>query len=71
VIDIDVLLYGQLVFGSERLVLPHPGVLERRFVLEPLLELDPDLQLPGGARLADRLVATAGQDVRVVGPPLV
>ena len=56
---------------SERLTLPHPEVTSRRFVLVPLLELDPDLELPGGERLAGSLAALgAGQDVRVAGPPL-
>ena len=39
-IDVDVLLLGDLEFRSERLALPHPEVTSRRFVLEPLLELD-------------------------------
>jgi len=71
VIDIDVLLYGSTVLDADLLTLPHPGVIERRFVLVPLLELDPELALPTGERLADRLAALDGQDVRVVGPPLV
>ncbi len=51
-IDVDVLLLGVLEHRSERLTLPHPELLARRFVLEPLLELDPALALPGGASLA-------------------
>jgi 2-amino-4-hydroxy-6-hydroxymethyldihydropteridine diphosphokinase len=72
-IDVDVLLLGSLEYRSERLTLPHPEVTSRRFVLVPLLELDPELTLPDGARLADALVALggAGQDVRQVGDPLV
>jgi 2-amino-4-hydroxy-6-hydroxymethyldihydropteridine diphosphokinase len=71
VIDVDVLLLGALEFESERLRLPHEQVTSRRFVLVPLLELDPDLTLPGGARLDDALAALGGgQDVRVAGPPL-
>jgi 2-amino-4-hydroxy-6-hydroxymethyldihydropteridine diphosphokinase len=72
VIDVDVLLLGELEFVSERLVLPHPEVTSRRFVLVPLLELDQELQLPGGERLAASLDGLAGgQDVRLAGPPLV
>lgn len=56
-IDIDVLLLGDLVHTSARLRLPHPEVLARRFVLVPLLELDPALETPGGTRLADALAA--------------
>ncbi len=71
VIDVDVLLLGGRTFDSERLRLPHPEVSSRRFVLVPLLELDPELTLPGGDRLADRLAGLApGQDVRRAGPPL-
>jgi 2-amino-4-hydroxy-6-hydroxymethyldihydropteridine diphosphokinase len=68
-----VLLLGSEAFTSERLTLPHPEVRSRRFVLVPLLELDPGLTLPGGERLADALAAldsVAGQDVVRVGDPL-
>jgi 2-amino-4-hydroxy-6-hydroxymethyldihydropteridine diphosphokinase len=74
VIDVDVLLLGDLEFVSERLTLPHPEVSSRRFVLVPLLELDPDLALPGatGGPLADALGALEpGQEVRRAGAPLV
>jgi 2-amino-4-hydroxy-6-hydroxymethyldihydropteridine diphosphokinase len=42
VIDLDLLLYGDWVLWSEELLLPHPGMAERRFVLEPLAEIAPD-----------------------------
>lgn len=71
VIDVDVLLLGSRSFSSDRLRLPHPEVSSRRFVLVPLLELDPQLALPGGERLADRLAQLGpGQEVRRAGPPL-
>ena len=70
-IDLDVLLLGAEAYESERLTLPHPEVVSRRFVLVPLLELDPGLTLPDGTRLADALDALgAGQAVRRAGPPL-
>ena len=70
-IDVDVLLLGELQHQSERLRLPHREVLTRRFVLVPLLELAPDLEVPGGGRAADALAALGpGQDVRRAGPPL-
>jgi 2-amino-4-hydroxy-6-hydroxymethyldihydropteridine diphosphokinase len=70
-IDVDVLLLGDLQFESEQLRLPHREVLTRRFVLVPLLELDPELEVPGGGRAADALAALGpGQDVRLAGPPL-
>jgi 2-amino-4-hydroxy-6-hydroxymethyldihydropteridine diphosphokinase len=64
VIDVDVLLLGNTVFTSDRLTLPHPEVSSRRFVLVPLLELDPDLALPNGRRLADALPPLMEQPVR-------
>jgi 2-amino-4-hydroxy-6-hydroxymethyldihydropteridine diphosphokinase len=71
VVDVDVLLLGDLRLESDRLTLPHPEVLSRRFVLAPLLELDADLRLPGGERLAGSLAALGeGQDVRLAGAPL-
>jgi 2-amino-4-hydroxy-6-hydroxymethyldihydropteridine diphosphokinase len=71
VIDVDLLLLGGLRHRSERLELPHRDLMQRRFVLVPLLELDPELTLPGGEQLADRLAALpAGQAVRRIGSPL-
>jgi 2-amino-4-hydroxy-6-hydroxymethyldihydropteridine diphosphokinase len=70
-IDVDVLLYDGAEHHSERLTVPHPGVLERRFVLIPLLELDFTLTLPDGTRLAGALAALAvSESVRRAGPPL-
>ncbi|MEX0972722.1 MAG: 2-amino-4-hydroxy-6-hydroxymethyldihydropteridine diphosphokinase [Solirubrobacterales bacterium] len=56
-LDIDLLLLGDLELITDRLTLPHPEVTSRRFVLAPLLELDPDLTLPDGTRLAAALAA--------------
>lgn len=56
-LDVDLLLLGDLELSTDRLTLPHREVTTRRFVLVPLLELDPDLTLPGGIRLADALAA--------------
>ncbi len=70
-IDVDVLLCAGRAHCSERLTVPHPGMLERRFVLIPLLELDFELTLPDGARLADALAALpVTEGVRRAGPPL-
>jgi 2-amino-4-hydroxy-6-hydroxymethyldihydropteridine diphosphokinase len=70
-IDVDLLLLGSETYRSDRLALPHPEVSARRFVLVPLLELDPELTLPGGERLDALLAALgAGQAVRLDGPPL-
>jgi 2-amino-4-hydroxy-6-hydroxymethyldihydropteridine diphosphokinase len=63
-IDVDVLLVGDEVLDSERLRLPHPEVTSRRFVLVPLLELDP----PGAEELRAALAALPpGQRVERVG----
>jgi 2-amino-4-hydroxy-6-hydroxymethyldihydropteridine diphosphokinase len=69
-IDLDLLLLGELELRSERLTLPHPEVTSRRFVLVPLLELDPALRLPDGTALSEALASLGpGQRVAQVGPP--
>ena len=69
-IDVDVLLLGEREHSSDRLTLPHAEVTSRRFVLEPLLELDPGLTLPDGTRLADRLRRGGGSAGRArLSPP--
>jgi 2-amino-4-hydroxy-6-hydroxymethyldihydropteridine diphosphokinase len=69
-IDVDLLLFGERPYESERLTLPHREVTSRRFVLVPLLELAPDLEVPGHGRAADALAALEGDGVRRAGPPL-
>jgi 2-amino-4-hydroxy-6-hydroxymethyldihydropteridine diphosphokinase len=64
-LDVDLLLLGDLELETDRLTLPHPQVTARRFVLVPLLELDPDLTLPDGRRLSDALAALGDRE-RVV-----
>ena len=66
-IDVDVLLLGDLEHRSERLTLPHREVTSRRFVLAPLVELDPELALPDGTSLREALEALAGQRVQRLG----
>lgn len=62
-IDVDLLIVDGVTTADEQLVLPHPEVTSRRFVLAPLLELEPDLALPDGTRLAGALAAL-GSDQR-------
>jgi 2-amino-4-hydroxy-6-hydroxymethyldihydropteridine diphosphokinase len=54
-LDLDLLLYEDRVIDEPGLVVPHPRMAERRFVLEPLAELDPDLVVPGQGRVSDLL----------------
>jgi 2-amino-4-hydroxy-6-hydroxymethyldihydropteridine diphosphokinase len=68
-IDVDLLLLGGAEYESERLTLPHREVTARRFVLIPLLELAPELEVPGRGRAAEHL-REEGEWVRRAGPPL-
>ena len=54
-IDLDLLLYGSQTVDEPGLTIPHPSLHERRFALEPLAELDPELVIPGRGRVADLL----------------
>jgi 2-amino-4-hydroxy-6-hydroxymethyldihydropteridine diphosphokinase len=54
-LDLDLLLHGDAVVDEPGLTLPHPRLHERRFVLEPLAELAPDLLVPGRGRVRDLL----------------
>ena len=67
VVDVDLLLLGDREYESQRLTIPHRDILVRRFVLVPLLELEPHLTLPDGTRLADALERLEGQRVQRVG----
>lgn len=63
-LDIDILLYGDSEIGTETLTVPHPRIGERRFVLEPLLEIAPNLQLPNSRQPLHNLIASCA-DQRV------
>jgi 2-amino-4-hydroxy-6-hydroxymethyldihydropteridine diphosphokinase len=65
VIDVDILLFGSAVIRTPDLEIPHPRMLERRFVLEPLAELAPDLRHPvSGRTVREALAGVADQTVR-------
>ena len=67
-LDVDLLLLGDIELETERLTLPHREVTTRRFVLAPLLELDPELALPDGTRLSEALTGLGeGQRAERVG----
>jgi 2-amino-4-hydroxy-6-hydroxymethyldihydropteridine diphosphokinase len=71
VIDIDLLYCGDIQVDSERLILPHPRICERRFVLQPLADIRPDLILPGQkfgvSTLLERLVSDEAPLISVHG----
>lgn len=67
-LDIDLLLLGDLELSTDRLTLPHREVTTRRFVLVPLLELDPELMLPDGRSLG-AAVEALGEGERVARAP--
>ena len=62
-LDLDLLLHGSSVLHSEQLTLPHPRLHQRAFVLLPMLELAPDLHVPGLGPLALWLASVQGQDL--------
>lgn len=66
IIDIDILLYGDLIVRQPDLEIPHPRMAERRFVLEPLTELAPHLRHPVTGRAVDAMLGVVlDQSVRL------
>jgi 2-amino-4-hydroxy-6-hydroxymethyldihydropteridine diphosphokinase len=70
IIDIDILLFGETILDSEEVVIPHPAMHERRFVLEPLAEIAPEARHPLLKKtiLELRNALPAGQTVRKLKP---
>jgi 2-amino-4-hydroxy-6-hydroxymethyldihydropteridine diphosphokinase len=62
-LDLDLLLYGDQVIDTPTLTVPHPRMLERAFVLVPLLEIAPDVVIPGRGPARDFAAAVAGQAI--------
>lgn len=54
-LDLDILLYGQQQISVPELTVPHPGLADRAFVLCPLYEIAPELNIPGKGKIADLL----------------
>lgn len=65
VLDLDILLYGQQVINTERLIVPHYGMKVREFVLIPLAEIAPDLTLPDGSSVSQLSENIAHNDLKV------
>jgi 2-amino-4-hydroxy-6-hydroxymethyldihydropteridine diphosphokinase len=65
-IDLDIIYYGDAVIETPSLTAPHPRLYERRFVLQPLADIDPDRRDPvSGARVTEMLAALPDTDVLV------
>ncbi len=63
IIDLDILLYGQLQYHSDRLIIPHAGLARRAFVLIPLAEIDDTLCIPGAGPILSLIEALDSQAV--------
>jgi len=62
-LDLDLLLYGEILQDEAYLTLPHPRLHERAFVLAPLAEIATDCQIPGRGGVLDLLAACSGQRI--------
>ncbi|HID48274.1 MAG TPA: 2-amino-4-hydroxy-6-hydroxymethyldihydropteridine diphosphokinase [Chromatiales bacterium] len=65
-LDLDLLLYGDEAIDLPDLRVPHPGIAERAFVLEPLAEIAPTQEVPGLGRVQDLLLECDAQQVRKI-----
>lgn len=62
-LDLDLLLYGDELITTEDLIVPHPEIANRNFVLIPLAEITPDLHVPGQGRVTELLAQTGEADI--------
>lgn len=65
-LDLDILAYGSARIRTDRLVVPHPQLQHRAFVLIPLHEIAPDLRIPGLGTLHDLLEGVSMEDLHVI-----
>jgi 2-amino-4-hydroxy-6-hydroxymethyldihydropteridine diphosphokinase len=66
IIDLDLLALGSERRERPHLMLPHPGIVARNFVLYPLAEIAPDLELPGLGRVAELAAAVTAEGITLV-----
>ena len=66
-LDLDLLLYGQDVIDEPGLHVPHPHLHQRAFALVPLVEIAPDLVIPGHGRASDLVAAMVTGDIHAIG----
>ncbi|CAL1240294.1 2-amino-4-hydroxy-6-hydroxymethyldihydropteridine diphosphokinase [Candidatus Methylocalor cossyra] len=66
-LDLDLLLYGREIIAEARLTVPHPGLSEREFVLYPLYEIAPDLDIPGLGPLVELVRRCPRRGLTVIG----
>ena len=66
-LDLDLLLYGDRVISEPGLIVPHPRMHERAFVLAPLAEIAPDIAIPGKGRAGALLAARVDQKIEKIG----
>lgn len=66
VLDLDLLLYADAVIDAPGLRIPHPRMAERRFVLAPLAEAWPGVEIPGHGKVEDLLAAVSDQEAQRV-----
>jgi len=67
-LDLDLLLHGDDVIHTGALTLPHPRMHERAFVLRPLLDIAPDIRIPGLGAASDWLPRVADQRIEPIAP---
>lgn len=66
-LDLDLLLYGQQEIHTDTLIVPHPRMSERAFVLLPLLQIDPLIEIPGKGNARQFVAGVAKQVIRKIG----
>jgi 2-amino-4-hydroxy-6-hydroxymethyldihydropteridine diphosphokinase len=65
-LDLDIILYGRWVVDTAQLKIPHPGLYDRNFVLYPLQEIEPGIDIPGYGPIVSLLAACPKADLCVV-----